>query len=354
MGTRTITLHAFCSAKGGVGKSTLAVACAKLLVRGGAVCVLIDADLTGTSLADGLDLCAPRVPLREDGTLDLDAPPVESFYSRAETRALRDKRMWRGSPERPSPPVFFNDALRYKNEADPMQECRIDALLWHAERDDGIRYLPSSPLRADVEYALGWLFVQPRKLAWLRRFAWLLDELSIRLPELTDVVIDLPPGVFGFAHEALQMMSSLSQGLPLPDGAPEWTRGDVLWKVRPFLVMSQDRNDLVVAMDFFAESYPALPELMPVVNRVTEGFESIRSRVRERFEARGTISTTGPEAALAAAMGSVLPVDQLLRSIDDVREVLGQTFLDGDLPIDELTQDQKRALEDVLLPEARR
>ena len=37
MTPRKITLHVFCSAKGGVGKSTLAVTCAKLLAETGTV-----------------------------------------------------------------------------------------------------------------------------------------------------------------------------------------------------------------------------------------------------------------------------------------------------------------------------
>lgn len=352
MAARVITLHAFCSVKGGVGKSTLAVGCAKLLACEGATCVLIDADLTGTSLADGMALCAPRVPLREDGSLDLDASPTGMFYTRAETKALRDRRDWKGSRERPPPPAFFNDALRYKNDIDPMRECRIDALLWRSERDDGVGYLPSSPLRDDVGFALGWLFAQDRELAWLRRLAWLLDELSIRLPGLTDVVIDLPPGVFGFANEVLQMMSTLSRGLPLPEGAPEWTRGDVLWKVRPFLVMSQDENDLVVAMDFFAESYPALPELVPIVNRAA-GIEAIRARVRERFAARQLLPGMEQASAFSAAMGSVLPIHLLLKSVEDMRQVLGRVFLDGDLSIDSLTHEQRQDLSTILLQEER-
>jgi Mrp family chromosome partitioning ATPase len=51
MPPRTIGLHVFCSAKGGVGKSTLAVAAAKLLADRGRTCVLVDADLTGTPSA---------------------------------------------------------------------------------------------------------------------------------------------------------------------------------------------------------------------------------------------------------------------------------------------------------------
>ena len=94
MSPRAIDLYAFCSAKGGVGKSTLALTCARLLgepkERG---CLLIDADLTGTSLADGLDLRAPVVGLAADGQgLDLQAAPTGQHHDWSETHRLRERR----------------------------------------------------------------------------------------------------------------------------------------------------------------------------------------------------------------------------------------------------------------------
>ena len=77
MPKQSITPHAFASAKGGVGKSTLAVACAKLIAsEAGRRCVLVDADMTGTSLADGLKLCAPDVTAGRDGRPKSDAAPT--------------------------------------------------------------------------------------------------------------------------------------------------------------------------------------------------------------------------------------------------------------------------------------
>ncbi len=98
----TIDLHVFASAKGGVGKSTLAVACAKLLAATpGCLPIVVDADMTGTSLADGL-------------------------------RGL--------------PPPFLNDALRpfLESKTDELVNVRVDSLLWHHEEDDDVWYLPSS------------------------------------------------------------------------------------------------------------------------------------------------------------------------------------------------------------------
>ena len=53
---RSVTLHVFASVKGGVGKSTLAVQCARLCAAAGRPTVLFDFYFTGTSLADGLPL----------------------------------------------------------------------------------------------------------------------------------------------------------------------------------------------------------------------------------------------------------------------------------------------------------
>jgi MinD-like ATPase involved in chromosome partitioning or flagellar assembly len=65
---RAIRVHAFASAKGGVGKSSLAVGCARIVAEQSGVPVLIDADVTGSSLADGLALVAPRlVEFDDDG-----------------------------------------------------------------------------------------------------------------------------------------------------------------------------------------------------------------------------------------------------------------------------------------------
>lgn len=93
-----------------------------------------------------------------------------------ETRLRRSER-WRGGGSGPRHLPFLNDALA---SADPDRECRVDALLWQPEVDDGVRYLPSSPTRHDVAQALGWLYREERPLSWLRRLCWVLDELLQR------------------------------------------------------------------------------------------------------------------------------------------------------------------------------
>src|SRR5688500_17844850 len=128
---RNITLHVFCSVKGGVGKSTLATTCAKLLAGSGRAPLLVDADLTGTSLADGLRLCAQKTALRPDGTVNVEAAPTGEFCTRDEVVRLRRRR--RDTPERKGlPPAYLNDALRpyLDSKLEYEGEVRVDALFW--------------------------------------------------------------------------------------------------------------------------------------------------------------------------------------------------------------------------------
>lgn len=314
MTPRTIDLYAFCSAKGGVGKSTLALTCARLLGQSGRGCLLIDADLTGTSLADGLDLRAPVVGLAGDGhSLDLQAAPTGAHHDLSETRRLRERR----HALRAAAPLglpFFNDILLYQGGADE-SECRLESLLWrHKNPGDPVRYLPSSSLPQDVRQAVAWLNGHDL-LRWRQRVAWLLFGALEQLPWLTDVILDLPPGLYGFGQEVLGLMAHLSQGVPFTEGFPVFPPADVAFRVAPFLVMTSDRNDLTVALESFVRLASDLPELVPVVNRLTEGMEALRSRVRAQFPALG--------------------LAERLRPIGHLGESLGRVFLDGELRMDE-------------------
>jgi hypothetical protein len=251
MPARTITLHVFASAKGGVGKSTLAIACARLLGEQGRTCVLLDADFTGTSLADGLLICAPVVATKQDGALDFYAPSTRQFLSREETIRLRMRRKDSTPQEQFPAPPFLNDIFLH---GDLKQECRIEALCWrHEDRSDRVLYLPSSPLGKDIGIALGWLF-RDQVFTWLQRLTWLLDGMAAQLEALNDVVIDLPPGLHGFAHEVLVLLSYISRDREMPSGFPAWheQRDKLAWQARPFLVTTPDRNDVILALEYYA------------------------------------------------------------------------------------------------------
>jgi hypothetical protein len=330
--SRKINLYAFCSIKGGVGKSTLAVATAKLIAaQEGRVPLVIDADLTGTSLADGLLLKAPVVPVRPDGALDLDATPTGKFHTLEETWRLRSARKNARSQDRAPPPAYLNDALNYQYQgAGAGQECQVEGMLWTHERQDRVLYLPSSPLKQDAALSLGWLYGQD-PFRWICRLSWILDALIERLPSLSDVVVDLPPGVWegGFTHELLVLASMLSRREPLPQGYPAWDGSKIQWQVMPILVTTPDWNDLLPALEYTAAHSALLPTLRPLVNRTgSESSADLRARLRRRLD-----------PALVN-----LGVEEQLMQVDELGRSLGQVFRTGDLPLNDEVRGLTRPL----------
>jgi hypothetical protein len=323
MSERTITLHAFCSAKGGVGKSTLAVAAARLLADKGRKVVVIDADLTGTSLADGLRLCAPDVARLLDGHLDFDAAPTGRHLTRDETVKVRNARKdggeWEGQP--PAPP-YLNDVLIYDKDE---HEARVEALCWKHESDDsGVLYLPSAPFRQDISIALGWLHNE-EPFAWLGRLMWLLDGMSEQMETLSDVVIDLPPGLFGFAHEALAMLSNLANATPFPSGFPKWNQGGgITWKGNPLLITTLDHNDLIMALEYALKHAERLPHLQITLNRYAANRElELRETIHEHFGKALQVESRISPAARIDELGPLREIFGVgaLRMSDDVRKL---------------------------------
>ncbi len=311
MTRREVTVHALCSAKGGVGKSTLAVVLAteRALRRGSSV--LIDLDLTGTSLADGLDLRAPLLDERDDGTLDIEAEPTGDLCDLDET-AKRRRRRHRERSAEPRHVPFFNDALNFV-PSDDEHECRLDALLWRHAVDHGVGYLPSSSAPADVDRALEWLSDPELQDAAASRLGWLLDGLVRALPDLTDIVIDLPPGLFGFTRQAMLLMATLSGHRQAPGDPSVLPPPAVRWRAAPYLVLTTDRNDWTVSLHAYSALRRQLPELAPVVNRLLVP--------RGQFEAKllGWFGPTG--------------VASELTYVEDLHSELGTLFWSGGLEL---------------------
>ncbi len=310
---RGITLHVFCSIKGGVGKSTLATACAKLLAANGRVPLLVDADLTGTSIADGLSLSAPKTGLRDDGTVDVEAAPTDQLFHREEVVRLR--RLRRDHPQKKGlPPAYLNDALRpyLENNLERYVAVRIDALLWRYENDDGVRYLPSSALRHDVEESLGWFARET--FDWTGAMILLLDSASTCWPALTDVVIDVPPGLFGFSQEMLALASTLMHG-SLPDGYPDWKTGPVVWDARAFLVSTSDKNDILPVYEYVAQNVTRLTGARVLINK-------------------GTTVAPAPEELLGPMLGAQIDAGRI-QQVPFLPRTLGRIFLEGNFVVDE-------------------
>lgn len=305
-----LTLHVFSSVKGGVGKSTLTVACAKVLQSAGRSCAVIDLDLTGTSLMDGLDLCAPR-------------EPGGGFYSREETLRLRDARRISTLDQPPRPPRFVND-LFLDLSADGVFD--VGSGMWSHAEDDGARYLPASSLPAHVLLAADW-FAPVQQDEWSLLLVRLLDRLTRELPHLTDVVLDLPSGMHGFAYRALTVVSHLARGEPLPAGHPQLADADRRWTVHPFLVTSPDRNDLFAAVESLAVLSPALPGLRVLVNRMrSEPIERVRARVVDRFGATGIEEALEGLHERESSLGRVFRDGRLVVGAED-RTMLNRSFL---------------------------
>ena len=308
---KKITLHVFCSVKGGVGKSTLATTCAKLLAANRRVPLLIDADLSGTSLADGLRLCAPKTALHPDGTVDVEAAATGEFFTRAEVTQLR--RLRRDNPLKGLPPAYLNDALR------PYQETRlkyegevhVDALLWRHETDDGVWYLPSSALRHDLAESLRWFSLDV--FDWMGAMTVLLDTLSSQRPDLTDVVIDVPPGLFGFGEEMLALASMLMRD-GLPAGYPDWKTGPVVWDARAFLVTTPDANDVLPVYEYMAMNLIKLLRATILLNK-------------------STTVPPQPEEILGPMLGALIDTKRI-EQVPFLPHTLGRIFVDGNLNLD--------------------
>ena len=310
---RNITLHVFCSVKGGVGKSTLAVACAKLLAKSGRQPLVIDADLTGTSLADGMRLCAPQTTLRADGTVDVEAPPTGVFFSRAEVERLRRAR--RDNPTKKGlPPPYLNDALRpyLESKVEKYVGLRVDALMWREEDDDNVWFLPSSALQRDVGESLGWFGLAPYD--WMGAMTLILNKVSLQWPELTDVVLDVPPGLFGFGQQML-MLARLLMGSGLPEGYPDWKNGPVTWSARAFLVTTSDANDILPVYEYMAQNATELLGVRVLLNKSTTVIPS-------------------PTAVLGPMLGAQIDLRRVVQ-VPLLMPTLGRIFVDGTLRIDD-------------------
>lgn len=279
---RPPTLHVFASVKGGVGKSTLAVTCARLLAARGRPCVVLDMDFTGTSLADGLDLCAPAVDGNPGVRIDQGGPPEGRLLSVDETRRRRDRRRDddREGVQRYLP--YLNDLMTLFDPIAP--DYPIDWFLWRSEPDDGVLYMPSSPLRVDVSVARNWLHYE-EKGAYIQHVAWMIDRLLRLHTEVRDVVIDLPPGTTGFSRDIFALASTLDLRKPAVEGYPDWS--GTAWGVRAFLVTSEDRNDYRPALDYLAQIAGTLPSLVVLFNRADQSMERLRALVKEHFRDAG-------------------------------------------------------------------
>lgn len=269
MTERSIRLHAFASTKGGVGKSTLAIAAAHWIAikAGRGTPVVIDLDLTGSSLGDGLGLLAPNVETDDDGRFAFDAP-AHGWLPYSETRRRRHERSRLSTGGGLSFLPYANDVLLAN------QATNVGSWLWRDDNDSPIRYLPSSSLAIDIERSTRVLVGTPGP-DWRDALISTIVEIADAHPGVTDMILDLPPGTWGFAHAALAALRALEMT----------DYGGIDWSTNAILIASADWNALVPTLEYLVRNRRRLAtEMRPVVNRSTETPERVRTRARQALD----------------------------------------------------------------------
>lgn len=266
------------SVKGGVGKTTLSLLTARALAQRGEQVLVVDLDLTGTSLADGLALRAPTWADPEGRTALTRRP--DDWLPREEgiRKRARD----------PEDPPFLNDfLLRTQNAAWTREEAHPEALAWKLPADDALAdrlmVLPSSAFPADLEQVLALLYDEPFS-AWAEsRLEWLLDAV-LEKTTIRHVVIDTPPCIPGISRAVLSAAMRLGRDTKLrlsDDGElpPALWAARVQWL--PWLVTSEDRQDLRALERWLAEhDADEVGRLGVVINRFTTGKDQVLGWLR--------------------------------------------------------------------------
>ena len=316
---RTLRCASFHSVKGGVGKSTLSYLVARLLAeraKPGERVALVDADLTGTSLADVLTLRAPRWHgLGADDALPLgrvpdEWRPLDAARSSLAVRAAREDGHARVVP-------LLNDFLLWQEHRhEPDGDVHPEALFWKPLEDDPLAerlvVLPSSALPNDLAHVVPLIHDElhaaylESRLEWLLH--WLLEKADVRT-----VVFDTPPTIPGLSRAVLSMAMRLPDDTPLADdgGTPKWlTRAEgtaIQWAA--FLVVSTDLQDLHAAERWLqGRQTHEIDRIHVVINRAW------RKDPEETLKARlAGVSSSGAGESAAAGMVTLYGGD-LLRS----------------------------------------
>jgi hypothetical protein len=232
--------------KGGVGKSTVALLVAERAARAGRT-LLVDLDLTGTSLADVLPLEAPDVGL---DVLDLSRAPVSPFLTVDESRARVDTRRiaegWR-----PIGVPFLNDfLLGTPDRFDARLEHHPLSVAWRLAESE-LMVAPSSALPRDLAAILPVIYDELNAGFLEGRVEWLLEQILVHT-DIRTVVFDAPPTIPGLSGALLSMAMRLPDAVHLapeePQSSPERLFSDeVKTSWVPLFVVSPDHQDLRAA-----------------------------------------------------------------------------------------------------------
>ncbi len=334
----TIRGTSFHSVKGGVGKSTLAVATAVELARTypDAPVVLLDFDLTGTSLADVLPL---RAPCWSDGT-PLDRAKLErvapdaGFAEREATRARINARSdaletSRGVLLTDLHAPFLNDFLLHTptDRGDP-RDVRVESILWELNPTlANLRVVPSSAIPGDLERIMPVIFDEQHAAFLEARIEVLLDGLLAwaecharwKNSDTLHVVVDVPPTIPGLSRSIMSLGLRLSgpadqRELSEDGGLPSRLKdASIAWRIN--LVATRDLQDLRATLRWI---------------------RLIEDQERDRFglwinRASGVDAPGNKETYVDALLGDLGPKASA-ESILEHDELLKTAFFVGDAP----------------------
>lgn len=273
----TLYVYSFHSVKGGVGKSTLSLQVALYLAQvRGIPTTLVDMDIMGTSLADGLPLLAPCWPeSKASEPLDLQSPPREgALHSRARTRWLMDheRRQLMDDQRKPVGVPFLNDYFLHATEGwDGKTDIPVASLAWRLQGASAkLQILPSSGLPEDLEQILPTVLNEHYSGFLQSRLVSLLATLANTHGPKEDaaVVLDTPPTIPGISRAVLGL--ALRLGTAGADAPPPLANVSI--QARSFLVTTMDMQDLRTS-DRWLGIRRADQVLRPLINRVQQSEE---------------------------------------------------------------------------------
>lgn len=245
-------IYAFYSVKGGAGKSALSIAAALGFAERQRPVAVLDLDLMGTSIADGLALEAPDL-LRPDGSLAWTGPRTREL-TRSQTLERRNRHSAR------TPTLPYLDSLLL----DATIDFDAGSMAWKHPDQPTIRWYPSSPRLVDSTRAAQQLLIDPDTALLADRITDLVQRVSTPLGPQPVVLIDLPPGLYG-------LPKLVSDALATSDQIAAFV---------PVLVTTPDRNDLLRSIDVFLELSRTLYEMRWVLNRNLRAASEVRAEVR--------------------------------------------------------------------------
>ncbi len=249
---KTLRCASFHSVKGGVGKSTLSYLVARSLAADGPV-ALIDADLTGTSLADVLSLRSPAWN-GEHERLPLDQKPDFWLATDPKRMRLQERSMSGDDPHARFVPLLNDFLLWDCNRYDVHRDVEPEALFWKLpEKDplaDRLFVIPSSALPNDLSQILPLIYDELQAAYLESRLEWLLHWILAKTNVRT-VVFDTPPTIPGLSRAILSMALRLPEYTELAEdgGTPLELTSDrtspITWS--PFLIATTDLQDIRAA-----------------------------------------------------------------------------------------------------------